>query len=46
MDIVENAYFLGAQPDSPACLYQEGESTTILTGSDMTVYFRFVTKLS
>ncbi|EJK56000.1 hypothetical protein THAOC_24188, partial [Thalassiosira oceanica] len=46
MEIVENAYFLGASPDSPACLYREGESTKYLTGSDMTDYFRFVTKLT
>jgi len=46
MEIVENAYFLGAQPDSPACLYRDGESTKFLTGNDMTDYFRFVTQLT
>ena len=46
IEIIENAYFLGAEPDSPACLYREGDSTKYLTGCDLTNYLRFVTKLT
>ena len=46
IEIVENAYFLGAEPESPACIYREGDSIKYLTGCDMTNYLRFVTRLT
>ena len=46
IEIVGNAHFLGKGLQSSACVYLEGGGTIFLTGSDLTDYLQFVTKLT
>ena len=43
--LVENALYLGQDWSQPLCVYRIGQSTRMLTGNDVTEYFRFVTHL-
>ena len=43
--MVENALYLGQAWDQPLCVYQVGHSIILLTGADVTEYYRFVTRL-
>ena len=43
--MVENALYLGQAWDKPICVYKMGQSTRLLTGADVTEYYRFVTRL-
>lgn len=45
MRLVENALFLGNNWHEPLCIYRAGATVKMLTGDDVTAYWRFVTQL-